>query len=429
MKHNKKQPFTKTKKAMSVALAAVLAVLGIGGIKLAFDKKSNDDDTTIVQPEDLGLILTEDFDINDKDAVRKRAEDIFNISEKDITIEEIMNVIYFVNGKYESLILNGTDRENVINLKNISGDAYDLLLDHIIDDANALATFKFGKDAMVEKDEEIFAYMFLAQGAEKDKALELARIIKKQLNLIETAPIMEELEVNSEEYYKMVMELKDDTSLSDAGKVIILLDTKSKNPLFAFLTDEKFENLDKDYYNTALNKAFFEALEVQKLVDAYNKWLDEARENGTLGQPITKLEEKYDKEDAKEAVTHPAIKNEEKETVVVDQGGNKTNTSTGKQEIIKPSEPTTNVETETFTEPVTEGKVEVTIPGKDGEDETFVVEVPSGGGQVEIVVPGGDVVGEEILTEYETTSSYESKEEYVDDEAKKADELAQTFIK
>ena len=119
MKHNKKQPFRGPKEGISIFMAGLLGVLGIGGGTLILKTLIDDNDTSIVEPEDLGLILTEDFDINDESAVRKRAEAIYNISEKDITIEEIMNVIYFMNGKYESLILNGTDRENVIDLNGV----------------------------------------------------------------------------------------------------------------------------------------------------------------------------------------------------------------------------------------------------------------------------------------------------------------------
>lgn len=443
MKHKKKQPFTKTKKAVSITLAALLGALGIGGTVAIVNYIK--DDAVVSNQDEADLTLTGYFNIDDPAQVKARAEAILKMTDVKLDVEEVMNIIYYMNGKYDSLILNGTDKEKVMDIKIIAGDAYELFNSCLEDDVDCLSSIDSGTIRPIKMDDEIFAFHFMPgkikgnyrfqRGHAKSEAIELGIIVNKQLKLIENAevsiPSEKDLTANAEEFYKFVVETKNDDKLTENERVGILLNAKAVSAIFTrYLSAEKVELLNQDYFNIDLNAILFDICKDLGLEDAYNEIIKEAQEKGEFGKPITELKEEYKKDESKEAATHPAIKDEKPEKVVVDNGGKPAGNSSDKQEVIKPSEPTTKVEEETWTEPVTEGEIEVIVPGEDGkEDESFVVVVPNGGGQFEVVVPGGDVVSEEILTEHETNSSYESKEEYVDDEAQKADEFAQSFVK
>ena len=103
-----KQPYSKKKKAMTITALVAAGAIIIGGTKIACNKKlkKQAEVTTDLQTEayeNSDLYLSSDFDINDDNAVLKRAQDIYEISEKEYNVLDIKNTIYLYNGKYDRI--------------------------------------------------------------------------------------------------------------------------------------------------------------------------------------------------------------------------------------------------------------------------------------------------------------------------------------
>lgn len=380
----------KNKKTKITAIIAALALLFSAGATSCTkdDSKKENTETTVSTSvdEELGLILTEDFDINDKEAVKARAQAIYDISEQKISVDKIMNIIYYFNDKLDSLNLGKTDEEKVSTLKAISSDAYLLLNDNIEDDSFALIDILNGKEKAPSEDEEIFAYMLLASGDEKNLALENARIVKEQLNNIQNKNT-KNFSPTAEKFYTNVMDIKNNKDIKDSAQTIILICTKSKLMIMSgsLLSEEKTDALNKINYVTSLNLMYSNA--IKKLGINQDDIIDEKRDEGTLGQTLTPFTEKYIKEEAKEAATHPAITEEKETTTVIAEGGNKVSGSDGKQEVVtKKEESTTTVDEEEFVAPVPEDvtKEEVITGGEVVSEEEMYITVPNEYGDIVI---------------------------------------------
>lgn len=370
-----------TWKKIIAFITAVGMLLSLAGCKSNDSKKDEGESTSIsAEDEELGLILTEDFDINDSDAVKKRAQAIYDISEKKVSVDQIVNIIYYFNDKLDSLSLGKTDKEKVNGLKTISSDAYALLYNNIEDDSLALSNILSGKEQSIVDDEEIFAYHLMASGDEKKTALENARIVKEQLNNIRDKN-KEGLSLTAEKFYTNVLSIKNNKDIKASSQTLILMCSKSKLGIMSgsFLSKEKSDELNKISYSNTLNLVYSDAIKKLGLSSALDEMIDEKRNDGTLGKPLTKEEEKYKKEDAKEAQTHPAIKEEKTTTVKVDNGGTKVEDNKGKQEVVKPKEEVTTTVTE---------------------EETFVAPVPDD------VVTEEEITGGEVVSEEEVSNSY-----------------------
>ena len=101
-----KQSYESQKKRNAIIAALVAgATLLTGSIGIATHANKNkkpvvDETTTEIttNAEDVNLYLSADFDINNADQVKKRAEEIYAISDKSVTVNEIINLIYYFNG-------------------------------------------------------------------------------------------------------------------------------------------------------------------------------------------------------------------------------------------------------------------------------------------------------------------------------------------
>ena len=113
MEHNDvyKQTFSNAKRNAAISVALVGALL-VGGVKVGsyFNKKNDKTpidatpQTTMIDPATSELVLTEDFDINNDEQVNKRAQAIYELSEKEYSVEDIKNTIYLFNEKYDKVV-------------------------------------------------------------------------------------------------------------------------------------------------------------------------------------------------------------------------------------------------------------------------------------------------------------------------------------
>ena len=166
-----------SKETMAVILSAIMAGSGAVGITSYLNSKNNDiagnsysssADNEDKYAEFNDLTLIKSFDM-DKDSVRERAKEIYELSEKDYTVEDIMNLIYMVNEKYSDIIFekSATDIEKYQYLQTlitgINTDGTNSLFDdNIKDEVNHGVLIKSGEkdlEALDQNDEYIYAYM------------------------------------------------------------------------------------------------------------------------------------------------------------------------------------------------------------------------------------------------------------------------------
>lgn len=391
------QPFSVQKKKQTfIALitAAVITITGaVGGVFASrkVEEKKNETKTSEFSNIDEslyeGLILTDDFDINDKDAVKKRATEIYNISDKSISIEEIMNLIYYFNSSYDKLLFKGnaTNEEKFEAIQNYALEVYNLLKQNLADDTQGLYAVISGEDKLElkENDFEIYSYMFVAQGkgvtnSDKELLIKLAKVTNEQLNDIKENN-EKDFESNANNFYMSLKEIKENKKVSDGVRVLGIYDAKSKSSVFE-LTGTQKKYVNENSQNNYLNAIGFEAT---KKVGAYK----DVQAGGDYGKDLTPTTEGYvakDKEKAEAIVNNSGNKKEENTTKIIDKGGKKVTTE--QQVITKPS--TTKVEKHTF----------VVVP-----------EVPTG--TITEIVTGGQVISEEYVD-----SDVLDAEKYVDQE-------------
>lgn len=185
-----KQAFKKTKETYTKIVAAVMAaLLGTTGAVMLVKNKTKDnnnlpEDTSITQEaeENEKLYLSEDFDINNDKEVEDRARAIYELLEdelkKNITVNDIKNIIYVVNNVSEKTDLKTSD--DIQQLLKKIGDIF----------KNGIYGYQ---DRLVNSDSEvkefkqlIHAIFFITKYKDaKQFAYQLAVILNKQAKNIE----------------------------------------------------------------------------------------------------------------------------------------------------------------------------------------------------------------------------------------------------
>lgn len=355
-----------SKKTLAVLLSAVMAGSGAAGVTSYLNSKNNiiagnsysssaDDEDKYAEFKDLTLI--DSFDM-DKDSVRERAKAIYELSEKDYTVEDIMNLIYIVNEKYSDIIFkeSATDVEKYQYLQTLitginTNGTNSLFDDNIKDEVNHGALIKSGEkdlETLDQSDEYVYAYMLDSKGIEnyeKQLKASLAKIVNEQKRLIETNATVEELESNANTYYDFVSEkIYNNKDLSDTFMWVADRQIAQQNPLFTmFLSKEKVEDLDKQHkVQSEENKLGFE------IVDSLG--LDTSGLEDCEKKTTTPVGNYYNSSDAAKANSKQTTKKENK---IIDQGKKKVGSVTEKE---TKKETTTSVKTETHTN--TEGMTE-----------------------------------------------------------------------
>lgn len=403
--HKKGKTITTT--CISLALAGALLVGGCKVASVIKGKNLGEPETTMEQPELGELVLTQDFDINNSEEVSKRAEAIYNLSEKEYTVLDIKNSIYVANEIFDNIVYPDsakTDDEKFEYLQQLS-----LLFGATLDDY--LFDYVSAMDKVINEEDNDFvfegrtndalsAYMWMPTTNEtKNFAIDIAKVYCEQRNNIRNNNKAAMI-ITANEYYDLFIKAKQ-MELSVGNKVLLFKQFSSINPLFTpLLSKEQTEELDNalGFIATATNKLFSEAAEG---LDISEK-IKESLEKGNFGKEITKHEEKYVPEDKNAADKIAEKLPAESTTTVVDKGGKPVNDSGVKHEVItNPTPATTTVE-----------------------ESEFIVEIPEG--TTEVVIPGGKVTEEETVTEPYTTNAYER---YVDADAIDAEKYAGEYEK
>ncbi len=388
------QPLRGSKKTAIAATSLTLA--GLIGVGLATSAVVKRHKKPVIEPEPIvqetelvtepeidhgNLILWEDFDIDNADEVRKRAQAIYDISEKKYSVDEIVNMIYYFNEKHEKIVFkNGASKEEKFKyLQNLAIHLSSLLSNNLQDDLDRMYSLldkeNMEDDVLANEDSEIYAYMFMAgnkrleaetmtgekvdididdKGA-KGYAIALALEVEAQLDAIKNGNV-EVFKNNAESFYKIVEEINNLKNTSDGYMVLMIDDYKAKYPLYGdSFTKEQKEVLMNTTQNNYLNSLGFEAS--KKTGASY----DANKGNHAVTTPVTERAVVTDRVNANKRET---TTRKFETPAVIDEGGKKVTTS--RQVIVSPG--TTKVETTTFiastTKPIT---TETTIIEKGGE--------------------------------------------------------------
>lgn len=419
----------KGKKATAVLLACTL----VATLSSCNTKKGDTNVTGIELTDkekflDELLVLTEGFDINDENAVKKRADDILAIYNADAYKQErekygnkfeytqldIVNMIYIFAGKNEKFAFPGELNTN--DEKNNYLGHLALLLENVLDDG--ITTYINALEGVTNPPKKqkkvVCAYMFMPEEPNmadttnaKTIAINLAKsyytlrenIIKKSKSGRKRAA------ADYYDQYKLLM--NNIGSYSNGEKVLLVKSADVYKLVFERYfknNEEKLELLGKsnDYANTYIDGLFSTIRNEQNL----------PMTSGDVCE-FKEYTAEYNSADAQVAATHPAIKNDKSKSEPKKVGGgNPVSSNKGKQEQI--NEPTTKKEKTTWEVTIKENTMEITDPS----GETFTVYIPEPG-TYEYTIPGGQDVGE--------FEPIENEESYEDADKDMADELGNTF--
>lgn len=365
-----KQPYDKKKKAITITALVVTGAIIIGGTKIACNKKLKRpvDTTSSLQNEvyeNKELYLSQDFDINNDAEVSKRANDIYEISEKEYSKEDIKNTIYLYNGMYDKITYPEktiTDDDKFMYIQNNLTLCLPVTLNDYIEDYYSIISGFMDEDIKRDLTRDItsmvYGYMFMPEYNDTKKLLmDLALICKEQTDNIINKDISK-LSDTANKYYALYLEASA-SNFSTEDKVIVFQEFKNKSSLFArFLSEEKANDLNDAYsiLEMSKKKMFGTISENLRISDTIKEGID----SGTFAKNEIKLEEKYKKEDKEKAEerakNYPTGKDE---TKVVESGGKKVTNSPNNKEttlVDKNNNPikesTTIIEESEFVVPV-----------------------------------------------------------------------------
>lgn len=333
-----KQPYDKKKKAITITALVVTGAIIIGGTKIACNKKLKKpvDNTSSLQNEvyeNKDLYLSQDFDINNDAEVSKRANDIYEISEKEYSKEDIKNTIYLYNGMYDKITYPEktiTDDDKFMYIQNNLTLCLPVTLNDYIEDYYSIISGFMDEDIKRDLTRDItsmvYAYMFMPEYNDTKKLLmDLALICKEQTDNIINKDISK-LSDTANKYYALYLEASA-SNFSTEDKVIVFQEFKNKSSLFArFLSEEKANDLNDAYsiLEMSKKKMFGTISENLRISDTIKEGIN----SGTFAKNEIKLEEKYKKEDKEKAEerskNYPTVKDE---TKVVESGGKKVTNS------------------------------------------------------------------------------------------------------
>lgn len=365
-----KQPYDKKKKAITITALVVTGAIIIGSTKIACNKKLKKpvDTTSSLQNEvyeNKELYLSQDFDINNDAEVSKRANDIYEISEKEYSKEDIKNTIYLYNGMYDKITYPEktiTDDDKFMYIQNNLTLCLPVTLNDYIEDYYSIISGFMDEDIKRDLTRDItsmvYGYMFMPEYNDTKKLLmDLALICKEQTDNIINKDISK-LSDTANKYYALYLEASA-SNFSTEDKVIVFQEFKNKSSLFArFLSEEKANDLNDAYsiLEMSKKKMFGTISENLRISDTIKEGID----SGTFAKNEIKLEEKYKKEDKEKAEerakNYPTGKDE---TKVVESGGKKVTNSPNNKEttlVDKNNNPikesTTIIEESEFVVPV-----------------------------------------------------------------------------
>lgn len=367
------------------------------------------------QNDNMFLELCEDFDINDKNAVNQRAKAIYELSEKQIKVEDIANMIYLINEKQELITLPSKDDvKNYEYLQSLIKDVKELLNDHMSSYVNTQQDLLEGnKDVNVTVKTLIQAYMFMAKtSVGKNTAISMAQVVNRQTDNIEQKNV-DDMKVASEEYYKLYETLLETDGITNGENFVSLKDVQVKVSIMNVgLTKEQKDKMDNNKGSKYGNSIVFDAVEKLNIDD--EKVIQDAKAYTTTPNDKTSGDRDKAPKNDKPAPGEPS-------TI---KGGKHVGTSSDDSKV------TTKKHSESSTVQVTEGK---------NDDGVEITTNKNGDGHGEVTEKGGEVVDEktevsggDVITEKETTTKREEstteKEESTTKKETTTKEESTTFV-
>lgn len=343
------------------------------------------------QNDNMFLELCEDFDINDKNAVNQRAKAIYELSEKQIKVEDIANMIYLINEKQELITLPSKDDvKNYEYLQSLIKDVKELLNDHMSSYVNTQQDLLEGnKDVNVTVKTLIQAYMFMAKtSVGKNTAISMAQVVNRQTDNIEQKNV-DDMKAASEEYYKLYETLLETDGITNGENFVSLKDVQVKVSIMNVgLTKEQKDKMDNNKgskYGELIGKDALIKLKIDDEEVIQNAHAYTTTPNGRSTGDADKAPR-----NGQDAPGEPST----------EKGGKHVGTSSDASKV------TTKKHSESSTVPVTEGK---------NDDGVEITTDKNGDGHGEVTEKGGEVVDEttkvsggDIITEEESTTKEES---------------------
>lgn len=288
------------------------------------------------------LPLLDDFDINDKEAVKKRAKAIYNFSEKEVDVDMIVNLIYMINEKYKNIKFP-SDEDKYVYIQKMSRALQKLMYCYCnewVSDMN-----KYDKKNFVDGDElkkAIFGYTLLPDNSKgsKGKLATLALIQVLQLrNIIND----KELKEVSKLYYNYVK----DTTKENNGKklytenLLLYLHLAGWNATVTpYLSEKEANMLKKQFMSDSLE--VFTGQMMKSLNISKSDKIDDSISEGSFAEDYP-YKDGFNGSDSNKANGMTGVATNRPANDKVSSGGVKV--GGGSKQV---NTPTTNVVTETY---------------------------------------------------------------------------------
>ena len=263
------------KRSIAIALASVMTVTGIAASCARNNGSSDSETTTITETqansstdEFKSLYLSEDFNIDDENAVLKRANAIYDLSDRKISVEDIVNMIYLINDKAEYIsFANNNDTKKYEYLQHLLKNIKELLNDHIADYVNSQKNIiNNNENNTSDLGSLIHAYMLIASKSNgKVLAFRMGQLVDEQANNIAETHDVDKMKSDSKKYYELFKGLPKE-EMSNGEALVLLNDVQVKVSIMNVgLTKEQKDEMDNNKAHSYENLSGFDAVKKLKI--------------------------------------------------------------------------------------------------------------------------------------------------------------------
>lgn len=266
------------KRGIAIALASVMTVTGIAASCARNNGSSDSETTTITETqtnsstdEFEALYLSEDFNIDDENAVLKRANAIYDLSDRKISVEDIVNMIYLINDKAGHIsFASNNDTKKYEYLQYLLKNIKELLNDHIAGyvnfQKNIINNKKNKESNTSDLGSLIHAYMLIASKSNgKDLAIKMGQLVDEQANNIAETHDVDKMKSDSKKYYKLFKGLSNE-EMSNGEALVLLDDVQVKVSIMNVgLEKDQKDEMDNNKAHSYENLSGFDAVKKLKI--------------------------------------------------------------------------------------------------------------------------------------------------------------------
>lgn len=263
------------KRGIAIALASVMTVTGIAASCARNNSSSDSETTTITETqtnsstdEFKSLYLSEDFNIDDENAILERANAIYDLSDKKISVEEIVNMIYLINDKAEHISFpSNNDTKKYEYLQYLIKNIKELLNDHMAGYVNSQRNIIKNKESNTsDLGSLIHAYMLIASKSKgKVLAFKMGQLVDEQANNIIETHDVDKMKSDSKKYYELFKGLSNE-EMANGEALVLLDDVQVKVSIMNVgLTKEQKDEMDNNKAHSYENLSGFDAVKKLKI--------------------------------------------------------------------------------------------------------------------------------------------------------------------